>query len=82
MAGRIGKYTYKNESVLREFLQKFFGRLGTAKRRKIEKDLRKDPEMKRVLDKIERDNKAAIKKMKAKRNSNSNYDSYLKSIGE
>ena len=38
--------------------------------------------MKRVIDKIERDNKAAIKRMKAKRNSNTNYDSYLNSIGE
>ena len=82
MAGRIGRYTYKNESVLREFLQKFFGKLGAAKRRKIEKDMRKDPEMRKLLDKIERESKAAIKSMKAKRDSNPNYDSYLKSIGE
>ena len=65
-----------------EFLQKLFGKLGASKRRKIEKDIRKDPEMRELQAKIDRDNKAAIKRMKAKRDSNPNYDSYLKSIGE
>ncbi len=65
MSGRIGRYTYKNESVLKEFFKTLFGKLGAAKRRKIEKD-----------------NAAALKRMKSKRDSNSNYDSYLKSIGE
>lgn len=65
-----------------EFLQKLFGKLGASKRRKIEKDIKKDPEMRELQAKIDRDNKAAIKKMKAKRDSNPNYDSYLKSIGE
>ncbi len=82
MSGRIGKYTYKNESVLKEFFKTLFGKLGAAKRRKIEKELRKDPEMRKVLNRIEKDNAAALKRMKSKRDSNSNYDSYLKSIGE
>jgi|TARA_B100000073_G_scaffold39091_2_gene29300 anti-sigma-K factor RskA len=82
MAGRIGRYTYKNESVLKEFFKVLFGKLGASKRRKIEKDMRKDPEMRKLLDKLEKRNKEAIKRMKAKRDSNPNYDSYLKSIGE
>jgi anti-sigma-K factor RskA len=82
MSGRIGRYTYKNESVLKEFFKTLFGKLGAAKRRKIEKELRKDPEMRKVLNRIEKDNAAALKRMKSKRDSNSNYDSYLKSIGE
>ena len=82
MSGKIGKYTYKNKSVLKEFFKTLFGKLGAAKRRKIEKELRKDPEMRKVLNRIEKDNAAALKRMKSKRDSNSNYDSYLKSIGE
>ena len=38
--------------------------------------------MRKVLNRIEKDNAAALKRMKSKRDSNSNYDSYLKSIGE
>ena len=37
MSGRIGRYTYKNESVLREFLGKLFKALGSRKAKQIRK---------------------------------------------
>ena len=45
MSGRIGKYTYKNESVLKEFIGSLFNALGSRKGKQIQKQLRKDPEM-------------------------------------
>ena len=48
MSGRIGKYTYKNESVLKEFLGSLFRALGSRKADKVTKKLSKDPEMKKL----------------------------------
>ena len=81
MSGKIGKYTYKNESVLKEFFKTLFGKLGAAKRRKIEKELRKDPEMKKVMDRVDKANKDAEAEMTKKRNKDSEYDAHLKSMG-
>ena len=49
MSGRIGKYTYKNESVLKEFISSLFKALGSRKGKQIQKQLRKDPEMRKVM---------------------------------
>ena len=49
MSGRIGKYTYKNESVLKEFLGKLFKALGSNKAKQIRKQLEADPEMKQII---------------------------------
>ena len=53
MSGRIGKYTYKNESVLKEFISTLFRALGSRKGKKIKKQLAQDPEMKKLLVRID-----------------------------
>ena len=44
MSGKIGKYTYKNESVLKEFIGSLLRALGTRKGKQIQKQLTKDIE--------------------------------------
>ena len=36
MSGKIGKYTYKNESVLKEFISSLFKDLGSRKGKQIQ----------------------------------------------
>ena len=81
MSGRIGKYTYKNESVLKEFLSSLFRALGSRKGKQIQKQLRKDPEMRQVMDRVAKANKDAEEEMTKKRKKDSEYDAHLKSMG-
>ena len=81
MSGKIGKYTYKNESVLKEFISSLFKALGTRKGKQIQKQLRKDPEMRKVMDKLDQANRDAEEKMTKRRKKDSEYDAHLKSMG-
>ena len=53
MSGKIGKYTYKNESVLKEFIGSLIRALAGRKAKQIRKQLAKDPEMQQVMINIE-----------------------------
>ena len=81
MSGRIGRYTYKNESVLKEFIGSLFRALGARKGKQIQKQLRKDPEMRKVMDKLDQANKEAEEKMTKRRKKDPEYDAHLKSMG-
>ena len=81
MSGKIGKYTYKNESVLKEFISSLFKALGSRKGRQIQKQLRKDPEMRKVMDRVDKVNRDAEEKMTKRREKDSKYDAHLKSMG-
>ena len=67
MSGKIGNYTYKNESVLKEFIGSLFKALGSRKGKQIRKQLRKDPEMRKVMDRVDKANKDAEAEMTKKR---------------
>ena len=81
MSGKIGKYTYKNESVLKEFIGSLFKALGSRKGKQIRKQLRKDPEMRKVMDRVDKANKDAEAEMTKKRKKDPEYDAHLKSMG-
>ena len=81
MSGKIGKYTYKNESVLKEFISSLFKALGSRKGKQIQKQLRKDPEMRKVMDRVDKANKDAEAEMTKRRKKDPEYDAYLKSMG-
>ena len=81
MSGRIGKYTYKNESVLKEFISSLFKALGSRKGKQIQKQLRKDPEMRKVMDRVDKANKDAEAEMTKRREKDPEYDVHLKSMG-
>ena len=77
MSGRIGKYTYKNEAVLNEFLGKVIKALAKRKASKVVKQLNRDPNLKKKLDSLEKD----LKAMKKYRKDNPEIDKVLTSIG-
>ena len=81
MSGRIGKYTYKNESVLKEFLGTLAKAMAGKHANKIKKQLAKDPEMKSLISKIEIDTKKAQAKAEKERKTNPELDRLLKLAG-
>ena len=81
MSGKIGKYTYKNESVLKEFISSLFKALGSRKGKQIQKQLRKDPEMRKVMDRVDKANKDAEAEMTKNRKNDPEFDGHLTSMG-
>tara|TARA_B100000073_G_scaffold331769_1_gene321537 strand:+ start:659 stop:919 length:261 start_codon:yes stop_codon:yes gene_type:complete len=85
MSGRIGRYTYKNTSVLKEFLTKLVQALGRkageAGQRRLMKQLAKDPEMKKLMKKIEKDAITLKKRQDKERKTDPEMDKVLKSFG-
>jgi|TARA_B110001454_G_C12706310_1_gene428733 hypothetical protein len=81
MSGKIGKYTYKNESVLNEFLSSLMKALAGRKRTQILKQLHKDPEMKKIMAKIEKNQKDVMAKAEKERKTNPDLDKALKLAG-
>ena len=73
MSGRIGKYTYKNEAVLNEFLSKVIKALAKRKASKVVKQLKRDPNLKKKLDSLEKD----LKSIKKYRKDNPEADKML-----
>ena len=81
MPGRIGRYTYKNESVLREFIGSLIKALVGKKAKQIQKQLAKDPEMQRLMSKIEKNQKQIMAKAEKERKTNPRLDKALKQAG-
>ena len=78
MSGRIGKYTYKNESVLKEFISSLFRALGSRKGKQITKKLSQDPEMKKLLTTLDAKRKEVDDKIAKKRKEDPEYDKFMK----
>ena len=81
MSGKIGKYTYKNESVLKEFIGSLIKALAGRKAKQIRKQLSKDPEMQRLISKIEKNQKQIMAKAEKERKTNPELDKALKLAG-
>ena len=85
MSGKIGKYTYKNESVLNEFigtLIKAIGKkAGAAGQQRLMKKLAKDPEMKQVMIRVKNQQDDWDKLLAKKRKEDPKYDKRLKKAG-
>ena len=77
MSGRIGKYTYKNESVLKEFLGSLFRALGSRKANQVTTKLSKDPEMKKILKALDAKRKEAEDRIAKKRKEDPEYDKFM-----
>ena len=77
MSGRIGKYTYKNEAVLNEFLGKVIKALAKRKASKVVKQLKRDPNLKKKLDAAER----SLRQLDVDRKKDPEMDKLLTSLG-
>ena len=77
MSGRIGKYTYKNESVLKEFLGSLFRALGSRKANQVTTKLSKDPEMKKILKALDAKGIEADDSIAKKRKEDPEYDKFM-----
>ena len=82
MSNKIGKYTYENKSVLKEFLGSIIRSLAKRKTSKAIDKLKKDPEMKKLIKQIDDYGKEVDKRVAKQRKENPELDSWLKSIGE
>jgi len=81
MSGRIGRYTYKNESVLKEFLGKLMKALSGNKAKQIRKKLDADPKMKQIVKRLDQRNKELDREIAKKRKTDPEYDAWMKSNG-
>jgi len=81
MPGRIGRYTYKNESVLKEFLGSLFRALGSRKANQVTKKLSKDPEMKKLLKSLDDKRRAVDAKIAKRRKEDPEYDKFMTQHG-
>ena len=81
MSGKIGKYTYKNETVLKEFLGTLAKAMAGKHASKIKKQLAKDPEMQQLMSKIEKNQKQIMAKAEKERKTNPELDKALKLAG-
>ncbi len=81
MSGKIGKYTYKNKSVLKEFLGSLFRALGSRKADKVTKKLSKDPEMKKLLKSLDAKRKEVDAEIAKKRKEDPEYDKFMTQHG-
>ena len=77
MSGRIGKYTYKNEAVLNEFLSKVIKALAKRKASKVVKQLKRDPNLKKKLDAAEK----SLRQLDVDRKKDPEMDKLLTSLG-
>ena len=81
MPGRIGRYTYKNESVLKEFIGSLMKALAGKKAKQIRKQLAKDPEMQQLISRIKQNQKQIMAKAEKERKTNPKLDKALKLAG-
>ena len=81
MSGKIGKYTYKNETVLKEFLGTLVKAMAGKHANKIKKQLAKDPEMKQVMIRVKNQQDDWDKLLAKKRKEDPKYDKKLKKAG-
>lgn len=81
MSYRIGKYTYENKSVLKEFLSSVVQALARRDASRVIAKLKKDPEMKNLLKKADDHAKRVAKKIEKQRKTDKFLDDFLKSQG-
>ena len=81
MSNKIGKYTYENKSVLKEFLGSILKSLAQKKTSKIIDKLKKDPEMKKLIKQIDDYGKEVDKRVAKNRKTNPELDRLLKLRG-
>jgi len=81
MSGRIGRYTYKNTSVLKEFLSSLIKTMAGRKAKQIKKQLAKDPEMRKIMVRIKKNDDDWNKLVAKKRKADPEYDKRLKKAG-
>ena len=81
MSGKIGKYTYKNETVLKEFLGTLAKAMAGRHANKIKKQLAKDPEMKKIMVRVKNQQDDWDKLLAKKRKEDPTYDKKLKKAG-
>ena len=81
MPGRIGKYTYENKSVLKEFLSSLIKTMAGRKAKQIKKQLAKDPEMRKIMVRIKKNDDDWNKLVAKKRKADPEYDKRLKKAG-
>ena len=81
MSGRIGRYTYKNTSVLKEFLSSLIKTMAGRKAKQIKKHLAKDPEMRKIMVRIKKNDDDWNKLVAKKRKADPEYDKRLKKAG-
>ena len=81
MPHKIGKYTYENKTVLKEFLGSILKSLAQKKTSKIIDKLKKDPEMKKLFKQIHDYGKKVDKRVTKNRKTNPELDRLLKLRG-
>ena len=81
MPGRIGKYTYENKSVLKEFLSSLIKAMAGRKAKEIKKQLAKEPEMRKIMVRIKKNDDDWNKLVAKKRKADPEYDKRLKKAG-
>ena len=67
MSNKIGKYTYENKTVLKEFLGSIIRAMAIKRTSKVMDKLRKDPEMKKLLKQMDDQSKEVEKRVKKNR---------------
>ena len=77
MSGKIGRYTYRDEKVLKEFIDKLVKAIATRKGSKIVRKLKQDP----VLQKKIRDIEQNLIQIQKDRKSKPEVDKFLTSLG-
>ena len=77
MSGKIGRYTYRDERVLKEFIGKLVKAIATRKGSKIVRKLKQDP----VLQKKIRDIEQNLIQIQKDRKSKPEVDKFLTSLG-
>ena len=81
MSNKIGKYTYENKSVLKEFLGSIIRAMAIKRTSKVMDKLKKDPEMKKLLKQMDDQSKEVEKRVKKNRKKDPRLDKLLKARG-
>jgi proteasome assembly chaperone (PAC2) family protein len=81
MSNKIGKYTYENKSVLKEFLGSIIKAIAMKRSSKVMDKLNKDPEMKILLKRMDDRAKEVDKRVAKNRKTNPELDRLLKLRG-
>ena len=81
MSNKIGKYTYENKAVLKEFLGSIVKAIATKRASKVMVKLNKDPEMNKLLKRMDDRAKEVEKRVKKNRKKDPELDKLLKARG-
>ena len=77
MSHKIGKYTYENEEVLKEFISKLLAKLAKGKGLRTLAKIRKDPEVDKYLKNVTQN----LKKLDQKAKKDPELDRIFKKLG-